>query len=66
MEEAGGRRGFGWDRAPVVPSCPVHVPPDRRAAPEGQRATKKKGKTEMRGVQIQAINRRSLAEGWSL
>lgn len=26
MEKAGGRRGFGWDRAPVVPSCPVHVP----------------------------------------
>lgn len=44
----GGRRGFGWDRALVVPSCPVRVPPDPRAAP-GQEATKKKGKREKRG-----------------
>lgn len=49
MEEAGGKSGFGWDRALVVPSCPVHVPPpDLRAGP-GQKATKKKAKREMRG-----------------
>lgn len=59
MEKAGGRRGFGWDRAPVVPSCPVHVPPDQGAAP-GQKATKKKGKRGFKWrLQTPAVRRRS-------
>lgn len=45
MDKAAGRRGFGWEWAPVVPSCPVHVLPDRGAA-QGQKASKKKGKRE--------------------
>lgn len=48
MEEAAGRRRFSWDRALVVPSCPVHVLPDPRAA-LGQKVTKKKGKRQKRG-----------------
>lgn len=43
MDKAAGRRGFGWEWAPVVPSCHVHVVPDRGAA-QGQKASKKKGK----------------------
>lgn len=59
MEEAAGRRGLGWERALVVPSCPVRVLPDRGAVP-GHKATEKKGKRDKRGVQIQARDRGSL------
>lgn len=53
-QEAGG-----WDRAPVVPSCPVHVPPDQGAAP-GQKATKKKGKRGFKWrLPTPAVGRRS-------
>lgn len=51
MEEAGGRRGFGRDRALVVPSCPVRVLPARGAA-QGQEATEKKGKREKQGFKF--------------
>lgn len=53
----GNSRVMGWKRqqaggdlvgSVVVPSCPVHVLPDRGAVP-GQKATKKKGKREKRG-----------------
>lgn len=56
MEEAGGGRDLVGDRAPVVPSCPVHVSADQRAV-SGQKATKKKGERKMRGFKYRLWTR---------
>lgn len=62
-QEVGGE--FGWNRAPVVPSCPVHVPPDWRAAP-GYGGHQQERRAGDEGVQIQGIDQRSLEDGWGV
>lgn len=59
MHEAGGMMGFIWDRAPVVPSCPLHVHPTTK----GHIQVSRLPRIKERGGSNSGYR---LEEGWSL
>lgn len=48
MDEAGGKMAFDWDRAPVIPSCPLRVHPMSRGCPRVRMQPRIKEKGEFK------------------